>query len=451
MCDVATLSGAQGRRRRPRDASGSAFEVTLWADRAISLGSDAPTPPEAYVEHVKWIDRIEARASTSARPLYVDGGLALLFVIVILVTVNGQDVTGQMHEPLFRDSVTAFLVAAPIAIRRIAPLMALCISCAAIVVHIASHAPDGATPLAVAVLVYSVAAWTPIHRSVIGLGIIGLTVVALVVFSDGTVEAIDGAFTFAMFAILWAGGVAMRARRESSELRVRQATEFARTEAERAARSVAEERLRIAQDLHDVVAHSISVIAVQAGVGSHFLDSDPEKSRAALDAIGATSRSTLNELRRLLGVLRDDGDGDERGHLPAPTLAELPHLVDEIGKLGVPVDLHIAGEPDAERRAIEMSAYRVVQEALTNVIKHAGPTTRVDVDIEHLPDQLRVTVTDDGRGAVVAANGVGQPSGRHGLIGMRERVDVWGGTLTAGPKAGGGFAVAATFPYGGES
>jgi signal transduction histidine kinase len=398
---------------------------------------------------VKWIERLETRATTSARPLYVDSGLALVFVVVTLVSVNNQDITGQIHEAQFRDSITALLVAAPIAFRRTAPLTALAVSCAAIFVHIVSHAPDGATPLAVAVLIYSVAAWTPIHRAVAGLGILTLTMIGLGVFSDGEVEPIDVAFTLAMFAILWAGGVAMRARRESSDLRVHQATELARTEAERAARAVAEERLRIAQDLHDVVAHSISVIAVQAGVGSHFLDTNPEKTRAALDAIGATSRGTLNELRRLLGVLRDDS-GDAN-HLPAPTLAQLPHLVDDVARLGMPVELKVTGEPDIEHRAIEMSAYRVVQEALTNVLKHAGPTTHVEVEVDHLPDQLQVRVVDDGRGASVVANGVKQPSGHHGLIGMRERVDVWGGSLVTGPKAGGGFSVVATFPYGTDS
>ena len=415
----------------------------------ISLQADAPDGLEAYVEQVRWIDRIEARATTEARPLYVDGSLALFFVVVCLVTVNSQELTGQLHEPGPRDMVTTILIAAPIVLRRVVPLAALSFSCAVIFVHVITHAPDGATPLAVAVLVYSVAAWTPIQHAVAGLGVIALTLVGIGMFGEGELPAFDVAFTIALFAIVWAFGVAMRARRESSELRVRQATEFAQTETERAARAVAEERLRIAQDLHDVVAHSISVIAVQAGVGSHFFDSNPEKSRAALDAISATSRSTLNELRRLLGVLRDDSV--ERSHLPAPTLAQLPQLVDEIGKLGVPVELHVRGEPDIERRAIEMSAYRVVQEALTNVLKHAGPTTRVEVDVDHQPDQLRIGVIDDGRGASVAANGVHPPSGHHGLVGMRERVDVWGGSLTTGPKAGGGFSVVATFPYGAES
>jgi len=398
---------------------------------------------------VNWAERIESRATAAIRPIYLDVGLAAFFVGLCLITVNTQEINGLLHEARPQDQLTAFLVAAPIAFRRVIPLSALTISCVAIFIHVVTHAPDGTTPLAVAVLVYSVAAWTPLPRALAGLGVTAVALIGIGLFGDGELPAFDVAFTIALFGILWSGGVAMRARRESSDLRLRRATEFAQTEADRAARALAEERLRIAQDLHDVVAHSISVIAVQAGVGTHFIDSDTEQTRAALVAIGTTSRSTLNELRRLLGVLRDDG-GD-RSHLPAPTLGQLPELVDDVERLGVPIELHVTGEPDADHRAVEMSAYRVVQEALTNVIKHAGPTTRVEVRVEHLPHQLRIGVTDDGRGATAAINGTHPPSGQHGLTGMRERVDVWGGSLTTGPKHGGGFSVVATFPFGAES
>jgi signal transduction histidine kinase len=197
--------------------------------------------------------------------------------------------------------------------------------------------------------------------------------------------------------------------------------------------------------LHDVVAHSISVIAVQSGVATHFLDEKPDETRAALDAIGRTSRATLGELRRLLGVLR--GDDGHRSHAPAPTLGEVPDLVDEMRALGLPINLEVAGEGDAEHRAIEMSAYRVVQEALTNVLKHAGPTNRVTVRVAHRDDGIGVWVEDDGRGAGIAANSIADQSGHHGLIGMRERVDVWGGELRSGPRPGGGFMVHANFPF----
>jgi signal transduction histidine kinase len=249
-------------------------------------------------------------------------------------------------------------------------------------------------------------------------------------------------------------GIALRARRETLEARVREADERANLERQIAARALAEERLRIAQELHDVVAHSMSVIAVQAGVGAHVLADRPEQARAALDAISATSRGTLTEMRRLLGVLRDD-EG-ERSHAPAPGLADLPRLVEDVHAAGVPVELTVTGSADCVAAGVELSVYRVVQEALTNVIKHAGSTSRVDVTVRHLPGSLEVEVVDDGRGAASSPADGGRGSGStndsegsgHGLAGMRERVEVWGGDLTVGPVPGGGYRVRATLPFG---
>lgn len=405
-------------------------------------------PPRNYGAAVTLFERIESRAAKAGRPALADVALALGFAIVCVISVNTQTITDELHEAGPGDLALAVLVAAPIAVRRRFPLSALSFSCVAIFVLVVSNAPEGATPLAVGVLVYSIAAWAPLPRAIAGLGILCSTLIALRMFG-GHLTFVDVGFNFAMYAIVWAVGVAVRARRESTAARLREANERAEMLAQRSARAVAEERLRIAQELHDVVAHSISVIAVQAGVGTHFLDERPDESRAALEAIGRTSRATLGELRRLLGVLRGD-DGD-RSHAPAPTLDDLPALIEEMRALGLPITYEIDGEPDADHRAIEMSAYRVVQEALTNVVKHAGPTSRVVVRIDHRPDHLRVRIEDDGRGAAVPAISVDAPgdlpSGHHGLLGMRERVDVWGGELTSGPRPTGGFAVCATFPF----
>jgi signal transduction histidine kinase len=262
-------------------------------------------------------------------------------------------------------------------------------------------------------------------------------------------DAVGVLAVIAQFAAVWAIGVALRSRRAATDARVREADERAEAERQTAARVLAEERLRIAQELHDVVAHSMSVIAVQAGVGAHVLDERPEQARAALEAISATSRGTLTELRRLLGVLRDS-DG-VRSHAPAPGLSDLPHLVDDVRAAGVPATLHVEGHnPGIAHAGVELSAYRIVQEALTNVIKHAGKPTRVDVTVRYAPYALALEIVDDGRGvAAQPRNGdtVADGSG-HGLIGMRERVDVWGGELTAGPAPGGGYRVKAQLPYG---
>jgi signal transduction histidine kinase len=229
----------------------------------------------------------------------------------------------------------------------------------------------------------------------------------------------------------------MRNRRVAADALVRQADERAEAERQTAGRVVAEERLRIAQELHDIVGHSMSVIAVQAGVGAHVLDAHPEQARVALETISATSRGTLTEMRRLLGVLRDD-DGD-RSNAPAPGLGDVPGLVADVRAAGVPVALRVDGDGAAVPPGVELAAYRVVQEALTNVIKHAGATTRVDVTVHHLPSSLGVEVVDDGAGP---SGGAG-----HGLLGMRERVELWGGELSVGPGPDGGFRVAALLPY----
>jgi signal transduction histidine kinase len=252
----------------------------------------------------------------------------------------------------------------------------------------------------------------------------------------------------AVFTVAWTIGIALRARREGLEARVREADERANVERQTAARALAEERLRIAQELHDVVAHSMSVIAVQAGAGAHVLDERPEQARAALEAISATARGTLTEMRRLLGVLRDDQG--ERSHAPAPGLADLPQLVDDVRAAGVPVSLEVTGEAACESNGgVELSAYRVVQEALTNVMKHAGAPTHVDVSVRHDPGVLVVEVVDDGRG--VAARPAMNGAGGHGHLGMRERVELWGGELDVGPRAGGGYRVCARLPYGDDT
>jgi signal transduction histidine kinase len=223
--------------------------------------------------------------------------------------------------------------------------------------------------------------------------------------------------------------------------------ELERARAELARRAVAEERLRLARELHDVVAHSISVIAVQSGVGAHVADTQPKEAAKALGAIEATSRATLTELRRLLGVLRQEGE--PQGSLaPVPGLADLDALLAEVAKAGLGVRLRVEGTPSPLPAGVDLSAYRIVQEALTNVVKHAGPA-RAQVTIRYGDQDVTVEVTDDGRG-VVAPTSDGRVGTGHGLIGMRERVAAFGGDLETGPRPGGGFRVAARLPFAAE-
>jgi signal transduction histidine kinase len=211
---------------------------------------------------------------------------------------------------------------------------------------------------------------------------------------------------------------------------------------ERARAQVAEERLRIARELHDVVAHSMSLIAVQAGVANYVLAARPEEATRVLSSIEQASRDALRETRRLLGLLRDDGGrrlAPEFG--PAPGLGDLGGLIARTKDAGVRVDLEVRGRRRSLPAGIDLAAYRIIQEALTNVVKHsAARTGRVLVAYED--DGVHIKVTDDGRGR---AEGVPEPAG-HGIVGMRERAGLYGGEFRAGPLAGRGFQVAVRLP-----
>lgn len=220
-------------------------------------------------------------------------------------------------------------------------------------------------------------------------------------------------------------------------LRRKIATETERRQREAAEQAVAAERIRLAQDLHDVVSHNVGMIAVQAGAADVTLGKDADATRESLRAIETGARDTLLELRQLLGLLRDD-DPDPRAS--RPTISDLPELFAPLDQAGVEISLVSTGVPTALSREVELTAFRIVQEALTNVVKHAGPC-RVSITLRHTDGALRVEVADDGRASSSAAQGEG-----FGLTGIRERVSALGGTVTAGPRIGGGFVVDALLP-----
>jgi signal transduction histidine kinase len=218
----------------------------------------------------------------------------------------------------------------------------------------------------------------------------------------------------------------------------------ARAEGERellARQAVLDERARIARDLHDVVAHAMSVMVVQAGAAERLVDHSPDRARQALVNIQEAGRLALADMRRMLGVLREEGRPVELA--PQPSMDDVHSVVQRCIESGVPTDLQVDGEPPTRAAGPEMTGYRVVQEALTNVIKHAGRPARAAVRITYRDGQMRVEVTDDGQGA---ATGVVERATGHGLVGMRERVELYHGTLRVGPRPGGGFRVAATIP-----
>ena len=245
----------------------------------------------------------------------------------------------------------------------------------------------------------------------------------------------------------WALGDLKRARLQRlADLEDR--AERVEREREQALRLAAQqERAAIAREMHDVVAHALSVIVVQADGAAYAAERSPEgalaRSVGALETIGSTARDALAETRRLVGVLRDPESGVELA--PTGGVAQLDDLVAGVRAAGVPVTLTVRGADRARTVGLDLAAYRVVQEALTNVIKHAGPRASAVVEVEQTEDLLRISVCDDGVGARSVDDGRG-----HGLPGMRERVAVHGGTLTAGPRPGGGFEVLATMPTEGD-
>jgi signal transduction histidine kinase len=249
------------------------------------------------------------------------------------------------------------------------------------------------------------------------------------------------------FALAWVLGDSLRIRRAYyAELEER----AARLEREREAQSrmaVAAERARIARELHDVVAHNMSVMVVQADGAAYVLDAAPDQARQALETISGTGRQALAEMRRLLGVLRT-GEPSECGeYLPQPDVGQLDDLIDQVRGAGLPVDFTVLGTPHPLSSGVALTAYRIVQEALTNTRKHGGPDAGATVRLTYGDARLDLLVEDDGHGArrELCEEG-GQDGLGHGLIGMRERVGMVGGSLDAGPRPGGGFRVSAVLP-----
>jgi signal transduction histidine kinase len=239
------------------------------------------------------------------------------------------------------------------------------------------------------------------------------------------------------FVISWVAGLAVRDRTLQAETAESRATQ-AEQERDVAARiAVAEERTRIARELHDIVAHAVSVMVLQVGAVRHKLPGALSEDREALSGVERTGRSALAEMRHLLDAMRDDGEDLELG--PQPGLDRLDALLQDVERAGLPVRLRIDGDSVELPRGIDISAYRIVQEGLTNALKHAR-ATQAEVALEYTPDQLRLEVSDNGDGAVTS-NGHG-----HGLIGIRERVKLYGGEMSSGTANGGGFTLSASLP-----
>ena len=372
--------------------------------------------------------------------------LALDAVLAVALGALAQSMVwrGHVDGPRALIAPLFLLVGPPLVVRRRLPLVPIAAVVTAVVVQALAtgNAPEGAgllLPLVVAL--YSVSAYGDRRQAALGLA---LAVVGAVVHDVNdprvrTGEQIwaDVFFNLALFAV-WLGGLFVHSRRELAALE-RRADELERQRTQ----AVTDERARIARELHDVIVHNISVAVVQAVAATGILGTQPERAREPLRRIEQSGREALTELRRLLGILRE---GDDQGPLvPQPGLADLDTLLDGVRGAGLMVELQVEGPERTLPRGVDLSAYRIVQEALTNALRHAGPAT-AHVSVRYGSESLELEVVDDGHGGG-AGNGVGRG---HGLVGMRERVALYGGDLEAGPQDGVGFLVRARLPLGDE-
>ncbi|MGW7314013.1 sensor histidine kinase [Streptomyces sp. NPDC054865] len=249
------------------------------------------------------------------------------------------------------------------------------------------------------------------------------------------------------FALAWVTGDSLRTRRAYYAQLVERNQRLEREREAQAKVAVAAERARIARELHDVVAHNVSVMVVQADGAAYVMDVAPEQAKEALQTISGTGRQALAEMRRLLGVLRTGEPQDSEDYVPQPDVEQIEVLVEQVRASGLTVDFVVEGTPRKLPSGVELTAYRIVQEALTNTRKHGGPEAGASVRLVYFDDGLGLLVEDDGRGAAHELYEDGGADGAgHGLIGMRERIGMVGGTLDAGPRPGGGFRISALLP-----
>ena len=402
----------------------------------ISRGVDAVLNEPQYVPHMR------VRAVLDR---WGDAALALAFAAWAQLDLWGHaPATMQVVGGRGVLSVLLLLVTLPLAVRRRKPATTLLAAAGALVVAalLVSHSQGIPVEVFLALLLafYSVGAHCDDRRS----ALVGAAAVTAIAAADlarpGTFSASGtrpGAWL--AFAIAWLVGRDLRRRRQRVVDLEDRAAQLEREREEQAQLAVAEERGRIARELHDVIAHGVSVIVVQAQAGPHLMH-DPQRLRGVFNAIESSGRDALVELRRLLGILRS---GDEQLAIgPQPGLGSLRSLIEQMRRSGLPVELRIEGEPVHLPAGIDLSAYRIVQEALTNVVKHAGDAA-AEVAIRYDAHVLELDIIDNGSGRAISLNGSG-----HGLIGMRERVALYGGSLEAGTRDGGGYAVRARLPFG---
>ncbi len=375
-------------------------------------------------------------------------GLALFWIV-------GEEVEDEQRPVA---AVLCAVLCAASALRRRAPEKMLLVVVAVGVIQLATDVGINPADFAMLVVIYTCAANGARWASWFGLigGLCAPTIASVRWPNEVQTQTqtqtqwqsvVSVGFMTIPFALAWVLGDSIRTRRAYYAQLEERAARLEREREAQAKVAVAGERARIARELHDVVAHNVSVMVVQADGAAYVLDAAPEQAKQALETISGTGRQALAEMRRLLGVLRT-GEGGEGGeYVPQPGVEQLTDLIEQVRGAGLPVDFKVAGEPRPLDSGVELTAYRIVQEALTNTRKHGGEHVGATVRLSYADTELDLLIEDDGRGAgrelyeAGGADGLG-----HGLIGMRERVGMVGGRLDAGPRSGGGFRVSAVLP-----
>lgn len=378
----------------------------------------------------------------------------LLFDTIVAATILTLGLVGRVdiegYDDIFlRESnwlhiVLIVLMSAPLALRRVFPTAVFGIVLGSWVVDRAFDYPESLATLGVVVVFYTIGAELPRRRSsyiggLSALFVLFWTILGTIVLESVTAVSIATTTIATVTPLLI--GREMFSRRERAE-ELRQKVADAENEREESARrAVEEERARIARELHDVVAHQMTVMTIQAEGARRIADGADSRVIEALDTIKATGHAALAEMRRVVGLLRETDGVAELA--PLPRLDDLSSLIEQVRSAGVSVELTVKGDSRPLADGVELSAFRIIQESLTNAVQHGGPGVSADVAVSYGDDSLDVLVDDDGRGAAAApSNG-----GGNGLVGMRERVAVLGGSLEAGAKTSGGYRVHASIPY----
>jgi len=388
-----------------------------------------------------------ARRHLKAHPLVLDVALAAA-VLACMLAASFVDPHGKhgggwtARNPGALSLVLMVLGAAAIVFRRRAPMKVLAFTGTASVVESVTADPRAPVAMSAVIALYTVASTTD-RPTTWRVGLLTMTVLTGSAMLAGPLPwyAQENLGIFAWTGMAATAGDAVRSRRAFVDAIRERAERAERTREEEARRRVAEERLRIARDLHDVVAHHIALVNVQAGVAAHVMDKRPDQAKEALAHVREASRSALNELRATVGLLRQSGD-PEAPTEPAPGLHRLAELVGTFHNAGLQVEVARADQGTTLPAAIDLAAYRVIQEALTNVQKHAGTEAKAEVSVVRVGPNIEITVLDNGPGQDDGP----EEGGGHGLLGMRERVTAVGGDCTAGPRYGGGFRVHAILP-----